>query len=87
MDAYTPEFQWFFRALRAAGGADAAGAGRLTPRSSALLLSRDDSAAGGPRPDSPATVEGRSRKYRRRWVGGLRGKMGAGPATAMRAEA
>ncbi|KAI8466485.1 MAG: hypothetical protein J3K34DRAFT_524485 [Monoraphidium minutum] len=75
VDEYTSDFQAFFRALRAAGGSDAAGAGRLTPRSAMLLFSRDDSGAGGPRPESPASVEGRSRKYRRseseRWGAGV----------------
>jgi hypothetical protein len=65
VEEYSPEYETFYRALLKAGGADAAGAGRLTPRSSLLLLSRDDAAAGGGRPESPATVEGRSRKYRR----------------------
>ncbi|KAF6262347.1 hypothetical protein COO60DRAFT_1699341 [Scenedesmus sp. NREL 46B-D3] len=68
VDEFSADYETWLRALLKSGGSGSAEAGRLTPRGSLVGLAVDDIGTGGSssgRSESPATTEGRNRKYRR----------------------
>eukprot|EP00879_Flechtneria_rotunda_P025620 GHRR01027248.1.p1 GENE.GHRR01027248.1~~GHRR01027248.1.p1 ORF type:complete len:378 (+),score=145.22 GHRR01027248.1:715-1848(+) len=68
VEEYSNDHNMWFRALLKTGGDATMHSGRMTPRGSIASLVVDDMAAGSScsgRSDSPASQEGRNRKYRR----------------------